>query len=169
VKRLFLALWPDGETRKRCYQILAALDSGLGRQVIAGNLHVTLVFIGMLDKARIKAIQIACDTIRVKAFEISFDRLSYWQRPKIVCLTTQQVPYDLFKLAQDLSDLVNANGIQIDARIYCPHVTLVRKTNKLPHLFFAPIIWPVQSFSLLESVVDENGRVYKVINTWPFS
>ena len=47
-RRLFVALWPDEETRQRCATISNALAIGQAQPVPAANIHVTLLFLGNL-------------------------------------------------------------------------------------------------------------------------
>ena len=67
--RLFCALWPDAATRAALENARSALFPLSGRPVEAANLHVTLVFLGAVDAARLPAL-IALAGTRPKALVI---------------------------------------------------------------------------------------------------
>jgi 2'-5' RNA ligase len=168
--RLFFALWPDDETR----QALARLSRTLGvepfKWVQPHNLHVTLAFLGQVGSDVGLSVKQSAAAIAVPAFELVFDTLSYWGCPKILCLTCRQaVPDEAMVLAAALMEVALNCGLQIDTRPYIPHITLARKARYLPDAQFEPIIWPAETFCLVESCSGPDGVCYKVIQQWPLS
>ncbi|MDH5265059.1 MAG: RNA 2',3'-cyclic phosphodiesterase, partial [Betaproteobacteria bacterium] len=60
--RLFFALWPDAAARAALADLARATANRYGgRAVPAANLHLTLVFLGEVDPARIAALRRAVD------------------------------------------------------------------------------------------------------------
>ena len=167
--RLFLALWPNVACRNKLQQFSTQLNSSVGRPLLPCNLHVTLVFIGSVEEAQGTAIAQACDAIEATAFTLQFDRLEYWPKAKILCLTASYIPKILTTLVNDLTLKVNELGVVTDQRKYQPHITLVRHMNSHQTLEFEPLIWRSGSFSLVESLSTVNGVRYKVRNSWHFS
>ncbi|TAK63691.1 RNA 2',3'-cyclic phosphodiesterase [Methylobacter sp.] len=166
--RLFFALWPDDQTR----QVLARLSQSITAKgfkwIQPYNLHVTLVFLGQVNKNVELSIKQSIDGITAQLFELTFDSLSYWSKPKILCLTCQQpVPEAASMLVAGLETAAANCGLQTDTRPYTPHITLARHARYLPDVKIEPIIWRADSFCLVESCSEPDGVCYKVIQQWP--
>jgi len=93
MSRLFFALWPDDETRQELERLSQAIQAAGLKPVNPQNLHVTLVFIGNVDSAVESLIKQSVADISVEPFVLTFDQLSYWSRPKVLCLTCKQDDY----------------------------------------------------------------------------
>jgi len=163
--RLFFALWPDIETR----QTLSGFSQGIATKdctwVSPHNLHVTLVFLGAADALAIKQAVIG---ITAPPFVLTFDRLSYWQNPRILCLTCPQpAPNEALILTRALEAAAASCGLSTDTRPYTPHITLARHAGYLPETKIEPLIWRAESFCLVESCSEADGVRYQVIEQWP--
>ena len=167
MKRLFFALWPDAEVRKRCLELMRMLACGEGRPVAPGNLHVTLDFMGSVDSVTEAALTQAADRLVVGKMVLRFDRLEFWRKPGIVCLTCSEPEPSVAVLAAELSAVSAGFGIAGDERPYTPHVTLMRKVRRPRETVFDPIIWTADSFCLVESRTLPEGVDYRVIRSWP--
>lgn len=165
MKRLFFALWPDRETRRKCAALAAALKSA-GQPVAAANLHVTLVFLGNVDADSERKLTEAAASIEFDPIAIGFDALSHWQKPRIICLTAARQDAAAVALVERLNALVAALDIPVETRPYQAHVTLVRKAQRLPALTIAPIVWQADAFCLVESCGGPDGTRYRVLQTW---
>ncbi|WP_374089039.1 RNA 2',3'-cyclic phosphodiesterase [Methylomicrobium lacus] len=165
VKRLFFALWPDPETRAQCAALSAALKPA-GRPVHPDNLHVTLVFLGSVDEATEAKLIDAAAAIRFAKVSINFDKLDYWRRPRIICLSGKAEDSAAALLVEQLNTIAAALEIPTDDRPYQAHVTLIRKANRLPTLTFTPINWQADAFCLVESCSTPEGVAYRVLKTW---
>lgn len=165
-KRLFFALWPDPETRAKCAAVSAALKQA-GRPVHPDNLHITLVFLGSIAEATETKLVAAASAITFEKLSITFDKLDYWRRPRIICLSGKPEGEALALLVGQLNSIAAALKIPTDDRPYQAHVTLLRKAGRLPPLTFEPVVWPADSFALVESCSTQEGVVYRVLKTWP--
>ena len=132
------------------------------------NVHVTLVFLGNVDAASELLIKHSVTGISAKPFVLTFDQLSYWSRPKILCLTCSQLVDEVEMLVAALNREVASCGLQTDTRPYQPHITLARHAQYLPDIKFEPIVWRAESFCLVESCSEPDGVCYKVRQQWPF-
>jgi 2'-5' RNA ligase len=166
--RLFFALWPDDETRLKLACLSRSLAANGYRPVSMQNLHVTLVFLGQVDAATEILIKHSATGISAQPFVLTFDRLSYWPKPKVLCLTSTHTPDKLAMLVAALADVATGYGLQIDARPYQPHITLVRPAKNLPDIDCDPLLWRAESFCLMESCSGPDGVSYKVRQQWPF-
>lgn len=167
MRRLFFALWPDQNIRVQLSAINQQINDHRLRKLRPTNLHTTLVFMGNVDEQAFLRLQQHAQTIRANAFTISFDQLSYWQKPKILCLTCQRQPKEIYQLVNQLTEIVEAEGIHVEERPYRAHVTLARKANQLEKLSFRPVEWQATEFVLVESISTDNGVVYQVLAKWP--
>lgn len=167
--RLFFALRPDDETRQALTRLTQAIDAKKLKWVQAHNLHVTLVFLGSVDANTESLIKQAAADISAEPFTLTFDTLSHWSKPKILCLTCRQpVPEAAMMLASKLEAAAATYGLHIDTKPYTPHITLARQARYLPDAKFAPIIWHAEAFCLMQSCSEADGTRYRVVQQWPF-
>lgn len=166
-RRLFFALWPDGELRK---QLALWLDEHVprhaGRRVATENLHATLAFLGSVDAGRQTCIERAADAIRGEAFELQLDQVGYFRRPQVIWLGCSVIPPALSALAGALAAAGTACGIDMDARPFAAHLTVVRKARRPVAASLAPLAWRVTRFVLAESVTASAGVRYQVLREW---
>jgi RNA 2',3'-cyclic 3'-phosphodiesterase len=166
--RLFFALWPDDQTRLKLVRLNRSIEAKGFRPVQPQNVHVTLVFLGNVDAVSESLIKHSVAAISAKPFVLTFDQLSYWSRPKILCLSCSQLVEEVESLVSVLNMQVENCGLQTDTRPYQPHITLARHARYLPDINFEPIVWRAESFCLVESCSEPDGVFYKVRQQWPF-
>ncbi|MGZ5053966.1 MAG: RNA 2',3'-cyclic phosphodiesterase [Methylobacter sp.] len=167
--RLFFALWPDDKTRQALTRLHQSIAAKRLKLVQPHNLHVTLVFLGQVDAVTESVIKQAVADITTQPFTLTFDRLSYWRRPRILCLTCQQpAPEPALMLVSALETAAADCGLRTDTRPYMPHITLARHVRHLPDIEIEPLIWRAEAFSLVESCSEPEGVRYQVIKQWPF-
>ena len=167
--RLFFALWPDDETRQALTRVGRSIPATEFKWVRPHNLHATLVFLGQVDKDAELLIKQSVAGITAQPFSLTFDSLSYWSRPKILCLTClQPTPEAAVLLTSALAATAANCGLQTDTRPYTPHITLARHVRYLPDAKFEPIVWRAAAFCLVESCSEPDGVCYKVIQQCPF-
>ncbi|MDH4106964.1 MAG: RNA 2',3'-cyclic phosphodiesterase [Gammaproteobacteria bacterium] len=164
-RRLFFALWPDERQRE---QLRSATNPATrlieGDAVYRGNWHVTLVFIGPFPEARIPELQMAASTITVEPFRLRFDRVAYWQRPRIACLQSASVPPALDALVGDLNGLLRRFDLEPEEGVYRPHVTLARRARAFePVVLARPLELEWSGFELVESVSGPGGVQYHAL------
>lgn len=168
MKRLFLALWPESDTRQELTALGRRLDLNTGRLVASYNLHVTLVFIGSVSEAMVPGLIEQMDQVAAEPFSIVFDALDFWRKPKVLCLTSSKPPTSLMQLAEKLNVIVKDCHIETDPRPYKPHITLARHVKNKPDLRVQPLTWSADSYCLVESISTLQGVLYQVIQTWAF-
>jgi len=166
MKRLFFGLEPTDETRQHCAKLLQAIANTGSQPVPAANLHVTLVFIGLLDVAKEKALLEEVATLVTKKFAINFNQLSYWQKPGVLCLTANEGVTGLLDLVGQLTPFAEKSAIPLDGLPYQAHVTLARKAKQSVELAFETIVWQADAFCLFESCSTGNGVEYRVLKRW---
>lgn len=166
--RLFFALWPDNETRQAVARVGQSIADKEFKWVQAHNLHVTLVFLGHVGADTESLLKQSIADINAQPFTLTFDSLSYWTKPKILCLTSlQPTPQAAMMLADALAATAANCGLHTDTRPYTPHITLARHARHLPELKIEPIVWRAEAFCLVESCTEPGGVRYKVRQQWP--
>lgn len=165
--RLFFALWPDAETRAGIGALGRHPAFSGGSRVKPADYHVTLAFLGQVETGRASALAEQAGRIQSPPFVIAFDGVDYWRKPKVACLTARQRPSEAAFLAGQLAAIACANGLEIDDRPFCPHVTLARKSPAFSPFAVDPLFWRADGFCLLESTPSEEGGRYRVKAAWP--
>lgn len=162
-RRLFFALWPDDRQREELRNTLSPLARQVeGSAVYRGNWHVTLVFIGAFAEERLAELLPLLSQVATEPFRLRFDRLCYWQRPRIACLQALSVPPSLAALVDDLNALMEGFGMSPETGSYRPHVTAVRRARAFEPLMLArPLTLSWSGFELLESIRGRDGVHYR--------
>lgn len=160
---MFFALWPDEAARAALYELALALkaDAG-GRLTRAAKLHMTLVFLGDVARARVAELERIAQAVATNAFAMRIERTGYWSRQQIVWAAPQVVPAALSQLVAALEAGLRAAGFQLEDRAWQPHITLLRDARRPSISQCDATDWPVNDFVLVESARGE----YRVIGSW---
>jgi len=166
VARLFFALWPDTEARAALERLAreAARRTG-GRPVAAAKLHLTLVFLGEVDPARIPALARAAQGVAGEAFDLPLDRLGAFARARVAWAGCERPPERLLAMQAELEKAVRDSGFSPDERPFAAHLTLARHARApLAPEGIDPVAWRVATFALVESVPGEG--TYRTLAEW---
>ena len=99
--------------------------------------------------------------IRTEPFRLRFDRLCFWQRPRIACLQAMSVPPPLAALVVDLNGVLERFGVAPESGSYRPHITAVRRARSFEPIVLArPLELNWSGFELVESVSGREGVQY---------
>lgn len=170
MRRLFFALWPDDAIRQHCLDVVNKLSGQGLRPVAPKNLHVTLLFLGNIDAEQQAGISAAADALSVPPImELTFDRLSFWKKPAIYCLTGRRFDREVAALVEQLASIATQYGVMVDERPFKPHITLARKAKASVVIEFESIIWRAGALCLAESCSTADGVEYRVIKRWAAS
>ncbi|MGR9072050.1 MAG: RNA 2',3'-cyclic phosphodiesterase [Gammaproteobacteria bacterium] len=168
MKKLFFALWPDEAVRLHTAGLLRGMQNLPLKPVTPDNVHVTLVFLGNVSEEDETILAARAGEIVSAPFEMRLDRLSFWRKPQILCLTPQHLASEVLALVENINRMVSSCGLPVETRPYKPHVTLARKARSKPDMPFEPIVWRADAFCLVQSVSTEQGVHYRVLQNWPF-
>jgi 2'-5' RNA ligase len=168
-RRLFFALWPDEPTRQQLLRETRRLVRRCqGKPVPPENYHVTVAFVGTVPAERFDAIAAAGRATEFAQFELLFERVGYWPRPRVLWVAPSRCPPALNTLVSMLWDRLSDAGLEREARAYQPHLTLCRKLGRPIEARLAnPVRWSVSSFVLVESVVVDGRSIYQVMERFP--
>lgn len=172
--RLFVAIRPPRAVREQ----LLALMGGVGgaRWQSDDQLHLTLRFIGEVDRHAAEDVAAALGAIHHPGFEIALDGIGSFERrgrPEIIWAGV--TPHEPLKALHNKVDQACARaGIAPDRRAFHPHVTLARlgrSAGPVAHLAqasggFRSDPFPVESFGLFESTLTPEGALYSMIERY---
>ena len=132
------------------------------------KIHLTLFFVGSIDRSRVTRLETIAAAIRSSAFELTLDTIGYWRGNGIVWCGATRCPSALSRLAADLGAALGREGLRVEERRYVPHVTLVRDAARAPRpMSFAPCAWHAREFVLVESEPYAGGKRYVTRAAWP--
>ena len=176
VHRLFFALWPDDELRRRIADATTRLqhgqDSG-GRRIGQHRYHLTLQFLGDYPELPPTLVEQACTaaaSVRVPPFELVFDRAGSFRNRAIPWwLGCETVPEGLQRVWEELGVALAKTGVRVQSgKALVPHVTVLRDARRpLPPTPIDPLRWPVDSFVLIHSELGARNA-YTEVGRWTF-
>lgn len=166
--RLFIAL----PVTRRCREQIWGLSQRLqkwdpqARWERPEKLHLTLAFLGEQPDERA-----ACEALsRVsgREFALTFSHLGRFpgERGDVIFLRPQQSP-PLMKMQKQLAQQLAQEGIFLEKRPFSPHITLARRGSKKvswERLPLSPLMLPVRTLSLMESIPSPGGTSYRTLH-----
>lgn len=152
-----------------------------GRPVPAGNLHVTLAFLGWVPERQLQSLaKLARQAAQTPGsalpgedapgtpLELAFDHLEYWRASQLLCVLPAQPPVRTVALARSLQALLTASGFTPDLKPFRPHVTVARKVSRpSPVPKMSPVTWRFAELALIESRTLPEGALYSVVEAYP--
>jgi 2'-5' RNA ligase len=164
--RLFFAVVPPADVRRRVHELQGRLDCG-GRAVRPENLHVTLAFLGMQHATVIAEAAEVAASLAFPACRVTLDHVGQFGRGSVLWLGTAAVPDALRAFQESLVAGLTEQGIGHDPKPWHLHLTLYRRLRKRPPtLDSVAIEWPLDGFELIESVGARNGVEYHSLARW---
>jgi RNA 2',3'-cyclic 3'-phosphodiesterase len=166
--RAFFALTPDQGVRNE----LAALGRDVarnsrGRAVSPENAHLTLAFLGDVERSRLPALRLVGDQMAHTGFVVEFDSLGAWRASGVAWIAPAKLPPVLVTLHSTLADALILAGFALETRPFRPHVTLARRClQPLPRTRCTPIRWNVEKLVLVGSELMAEGPVYRDLASW---
>lgn len=175
--RVFFAIWPDNTAQAQLGGLVKRLRLESlcgGRKTKAENIHLTLVFLGNVDSARVEVLCRVADGIRgfeARAFDFAIEEIHYWKHNRVIYAAPRNIPAELTDLVCVLKARLSAAGFSLEQRAYAPHITLMRNARCeeiMPELA-EPIIWRAREWLLIKSEQASDGSIYSPIFRWPLS
>lgn len=165
--RYFLAAWPDTTVRARLAEWSEDVRADpSARRIPGANLHMTIVFLGMLDAPRLDAVRTVAGAVNWPGASLVIDRIGYWKRSRIIWAGSRDGSAALTVLADDLRDRLRRLGFRVDERAFVPHVTLYRKARRRPRWQSRAVDWRIDELCLVASNPTSAGARYEVLDRW---
>ena len=171
VARVFFALWPEMSVRRELHALAKEYQLQCdARAMRADTLHMTLLFLGEVERVQLPQLLQAASKVTVPPFGIELNALSFWQHNRIAYATALGETGKLDQLAAMLRQQLITDGFLFKNDGFVPHVTLMRRVGHiLESQKITPIMWWVDSFVLVESATTNQGSHYQILQKWPLS
>ncbi|HEX6217963.1 MAG TPA: RNA 2',3'-cyclic phosphodiesterase [Sphingomicrobium sp.] len=175
--RLFVAIRPPEEVCDRLVDVMD--DSPALRWVPFDNLHLTLRFIGEVERPMAEDIARALQGIRAAPFAIRLQSVGRFDQRGGGAIWAGVEPREpVASLAAKVDRACVSAGLEPEHRAFHPHITLARfRRSAEPEatdfvrrqagLSSAP--FPVGAFTLFESRLSRHGAHYEPIADYPLS
>jgi len=177
VLRLFVGIEFPPELKLR----LSLLSTGMpgAKWVDAGNLHLTLRFIGEVGEDVAADIDDALGRLRARPFTLQLARTGVFggERPRALWVGVERQP-EMILLRDKIEQALIRIGLDPEPRKFAPHVTLARLRDPALDMlgeflaanaqFRAPPL-PVEHFSLIASFLTKAGSIYEDQADYPLS
>jgi len=175
--RLFTGL----ELPRAVCESLSMLRGGLpgARWIDAENYHLTLRFIGDIDDAMAREIEMMLAGVQRRSFRLRIDGLSSFggRKPRALVASVAPSP-EVMELQAEHERLMQRVGLEPEGRKYTPHVTLARlrdtsSVQVAEYLSarggFRSISFEVSRFVLFSSRASVGGGPYVVEAAYPLA
>ena len=164
--RLFVGIELPPELKLRLSLICAGVPGA--RWVDAGNLHLTVRFIGEVDEGIASDIDAALAQIRAPRFALALAGVGHFST-RMLWVGVERSPA-LFHLRDRVESALIRLGLEPEERRYAPHVTLARLKGAAEtrlqaflaeHALFRSEPFAVERFSLVASYLTKSGAIYE--------
>jgi len=173
--RLFIAIRPPEEVRDLL--IDAMDDSPALRWVGDEQLHLTLRFVGEVERPVANDIATALDHVRSPSFDLSVVGVGKFEQRNggaVWAGIRPKVP--VTALAAKIERSIQGVGLEPEHRVFMPHITLARWNRRNTEAVYAFLgrnanlrsePFPVDRFILFESRLSRHGAHYEDIAEFP--
>lgn len=176
--KLFVGLQIPGHLSKE-FNLLKT-DVPDARWEAEENVHITLSFIGEVDDAAVKKVELALQGVKAEQFHLALEGIGTFSRNEIPNVLWVGVTNDaaLKALKLKIDEALKNDGLPFDSREYRPHMTLAFLENpdreKLGAFLdankaFSSDDFKVMEFVLFQATGTKDAPVYKKISAYPLS
>ena len=172
--RLFVAIRPPREVRERLLGIVGGVPNA--RWEDDDQLHLTLKFIGEVDRHRAENIAAALGGVHQPRFEIALAGVGRFEQRGGSTIWAGLTPHDgLRDLQKKVDQACLRVGMPLERRAFHPHITLARLNRssgpaepfleRWAGLSSAPFL--ADSLCLYESRLGSEGASYTIVARYP--
>jgi 2'-5' RNA ligase len=176
--RLFIGIKiiPAESLKDSFHELKGNLTQSSIKWVETENFHLTLRFLGNVDKASMESLISLLGKIAVEnsAFTLESAEFGYFgkkKHPRVIWYAFKP-DTNLLLLQSSIEESLTKMGVEKEEKHYSPHLTLGRVKNLsirenleeiLSNLHTIAEKYPVTKFSLIESTLTPKGSVYTVL------
>lgn len=173
--RLFVAIRPPEAIRNQLLDLMGGVSGA--RWVGEDQMHLTLRFIGEVDRHLANDVHAALAGVRQTPFEIALSGLgAFERRGETKVLWAGVAPHEALKaLRKKVDQALARTGLEAERRAFHPHVTLARLGRGAGPL--GPLLesaggvtsppFRVAEFRLYESRLTPDGAIHSVVQRYP--
>lgn len=171
--RLFVAIRPPEDVREQLLDLMEGVPDLRWQQ--DEQLHLTLRFIGEVERPAAEDTAAALDRIRFERFAISLHGVGKFEKHRHGALWAGVQPREELKaLNAKVERACQSTGLEPERRAYHPHITLARWKGRAPgldaflerHGGLASESWEVGEFILFESRLGRDGAHYEAVERY---
>ena len=171
--RLFVAIRPPEPVREQLLDLMEGLPDM--RWQHDDQLHLTLRFIGEVERPAAEDVAATLQLIRFDRFSIALDGVGKFEKHRNGALWAGIRPKDQLKaLNAKVERACQSAGLEPERRVYYPHITLARWKGRAQRLDgwleshggIASAPWEVRDFILYESHLGREGAHYEAIERY---
>ena len=173
--RLFVAIRPPGPIRARLLTLMGGVAGA--RWQTDGQLHLTLRFIGEVDRHLARDVDAALSAVHHPRFSIALNGLGGFERrgEPVTLWAGITPPEPVRALHRKIDQALVRIGVEPDRRAYVPHLTVARLPRGAGSVQsfieqsggVASLPFDVAEFGLYESRFTPEGPVYTVAERYP--
>lgn len=167
--RLFVATRPPESIRDQLLDLMEGSDL---RWQSDEQLHLTLRFIGEVDRRAAETVAEALASVRAPRFDLALAGIGVFDHGRRGALWAAVAPKEPVRaLATKIERICQSAGLPPERRAFHPHITLARWSSGKPplgrfaerHAALASPPWSVTDFSLYQSHLGRDGAHYEEI------
>jgi 2'-5' RNA ligase len=175
--RLFVALRPSTALRRHCLDAIAGGPPGWAWQR-EEQLHVTLRFIGEVERPLAEDIAAALGSVRAPSMELGLHGVGFFDQGRQGVLFARAIPRDpLEALHKKIDRALLTVGMEPDRRAFLPHITLARRRRAAlepqawleAHAALSAPTEHISQFTLYESHLGHDGAHYEAMAEYPLA
>jgi len=168
--RLFVAIRPPAQIREQLLDLMEGVPDLRWQQ--DEQLHLTLRFIGGVERPVAEDLATALTQICFEPFELSLDGVGRFEKRRHGALWAGVAPRDQLKaLNAKVERACQSAGLEPERRAYHPHITVARWKGRAPcldrflgqHGGLTSAPWQVDEFILYESRLGREGAHYEPV------
>jgi 2'-5' RNA ligase len=173
--RLFTAIRPPESIRGQLLDLMEGMSDA--RWQDEDQIHLTLRFIGEVDKHQAHDLAAALHNVRYPPFQLALEGLgTFSRRRQPTILWAGVIPDEpLRALHRKIDQAAQRVGLEPDRRAYSPHITLARLDRSSTtlgeflraHGNLASEAFEIKSFGLYESELAPGGAIHTLVETYP--
>ncbi|WP_156679168.1 RNA 2',3'-cyclic phosphodiesterase [Sphingomonas profundi] len=170
--RLFVALRPPAAMRARLLSLMGGMASARWQR--DDQLHLTLRFVGEVDRHCGEDIAAALGAVHFPRFALSLDGFGQFERKgRIDSLWVGVTPHEeVARLQAKVTQALSRVGIAPEGRAFLPHITIARFSRAAgataaPPRAVASETYDMTEFCLYESVLAQDGAAYMIVERYP--
>jgi 2'-5' RNA ligase len=172
--RLFVAIRPPAPIREQLLGMMGGVPGA--RWQDDEQLHITLRFLGEVDRHQAEDIAAALGSVRHQPFAIALSGVGHFSSRGRGAIWAGLAPHDMLgSLHRNVDGACRRVGVAPDGRAYLPHITIARtgRGSASPEPFVAQWAglssapFDVADFRLFESRLGSEGASYTAIARYP--
>ena len=180
MKRIFIALDISDDAKKEIARISSLIRpiNAKTSWVRPENMHITVSFLGNTEEEKIECLKEKINSIKFSPFQLILDKISAFpniSQPKVLWIGQDKPNTIINQIYQSTVSIIQECNAQFDKKEqFIPHITLARIKTKPSHRdiekiskiasSLSPITCTIQSLTIYQSQLTQNGPVYTKIN-----